>query len=197
MQFYGRVCSKGRDNMINNDNQALKKIDSFFRTALGYYGKEVGLTSNQLFSIDQICDPEKEKSGEYSYTIQYGFPQSGAVMMNFGYSQKTSEFTVDKISVYAPPVGENIMMANFAPQLQAGPVGINVNFGMDMGTQEHTGIHEIEKNPNALKMLDIAIADLSRAQILGDCMVAVPAGSDRIPCCNSTRISNTKGKLGK
>ena len=63
-----------------------------------------------------------------------------------------------------------------------------------MGTQEHSSIQEIEENPNALKMLDIAISDLNQAQVLGECRIAVPEGSDRIPCCNSTHISNEKGK---
>lgn len=179
--------------MVENRN-ASKKIDIFFRTALKYYGKEIGLTSNQIFSIDQICDSDKEQEGEYSYVIQYGFPQSGCISMNFSYSQKSNSFTVDKISVYAPPIGENIIMANFAPQVQEGPIGISVNFGIDMGTQEHSSIQEIEGNPNALKMLDIATSDLNQAQVLGECRIAVPEGSDRIPCCNSTYISKDKGK---
>jgi len=176
------------------NSEASKKINSFFRTALKYYGKKIGLTSNQFFSINQICDSDKEQEGEYRYTIQYGFPQSGCVSMNFGYFQKSNSFTVDKISVYAPPIGENIIMANFAPQLQEGSVGISVNFGMDMGTQEHSNIQEIEGNPNALKMLDIATSDLNQAQVLGECRIAVPEGSDRIPCCNSTHISKDKEK---
>lgn len=180
--------------MAINDNQASQKIERFFRIALNYYGKEIGLTSNQHFSIDQICDSEKAESGEYSYVIQYGFPPSGCVSMGFSYSQKENAFLADKISVFAPPVGENIIMANFAPRFQDGPISISVNCGMDMGTQEHTSMQEIEENPNALKMLDIAIADLSEAQILGECRTAVPAGSERIPCCSCTRIPNTKGK---
>lgn len=180
--------------MANGDNQASKKLDSFFRTSLKYYGKEIGLTSNQHFSIDQISDPDKEQAGEYRYVIQYGFPQSGCVSLHFGYSQESNSFTVNKVSVYAPPVGENIIMANFAPQTQVGEIGISVNFGIDMGTQEHTSLSEIEANPNALKMLDIATLDLSQAQILGECRVAVPEGSERIPCCDCTHISNTKGK---
>lgn len=179
--------------MAENSN-TLKKIDIFFRTALKYCGKEIGLTSNQIFSIDQIRDSDREQEGEYSYAIQYGFPQSGGISMKFDYSQKLNSFSVDKISVYAPPIGENIIMANFAPQLQEGPIGISVNFGIDMGTQEHSTIQEIEGNPNALKMLDIATSDLNQAQILGECKIAVPEGSDRIPCCNSTHISKDKGK---
>lgn len=179
---------------MSTNNEASKKIDSFFRTALKYYGKEIGLTSNQIFSIDQICSSDKVQEGEYKYKIQYGFPQSGCVSMNFSYSQKSNSFIIDKISVYAPPIGENIIMANFAPQLQEGPIGINVNFGIDMGTQEHSSIQKIEENPNALKMLDIATSDLNKAQVLGECRTAVPKGSDRIPCCSSTHISKDKGK---
>lgn len=180
--------------MTSSDSQSYKKIEQFFKTGLKYYGKEVGLISNQHFSIEQIRDLEKNQEGSYNYMMQYGFPQSGCVSMNFSYFQKTNSFTIDKISVYAPPIGENIMMANFAPQFQEGPVGISVSFGMNIGTQKHTSIREIEENPNALKMLDIAISDLNQAQILGECGLAVPADSDRIPCCNSTHISNNKGK---
>ena len=180
--------------MANGDNQVSKKIDSFFRTSLKYFGKEISLNSNQQFSIDQISDTDKEQTGEYRYIIQYGFPQSGGVSMHFSYSQESNSFTINKVSVYAPPVGENIIMANFAPQTQVGEIGINVNFGIDMGTQEYTSMSEIEVNPNALKMLDIATLDLSQAQILGECRAAVPEGSKHIPCCNCTNISNTKGK---
>ncbi len=180
--------------MANGDNQASKKIESFFRTSLKYYGKEIALPSNQHFSIDQISNPNKEQEGDYRYIIQYGFPQSGCVSVNFGYSHKNNSFTVDNISVYAPPVGENIIMANFSPQTQVGEIGISVNFGIDTGTQEHKSLSEIEANPNALRMLDIATSDLSRAQILGECRVAVPEGSERIPCCDCKSIPNTKGK---
>ena len=51
--------------MVENRN-ASKKIDIFFRTALKYYGKEIGLTSNQIFSIDQICDSDIEQEGEFN-----------------------------------------------------------------------------------------------------------------------------------
>ncbi len=180
--------------MANEDSEVSKKIDSFFKTAIRYFGKEVGLISSQHFGIDQICDPEKEKNGEFRYAIQYGFPQSGCVIMNFGYSKAENVFTIDKISVYAPPIGEDLIMANFGPQLQDGLVGINVNFGMDAGTQEHTSISEIERNPNASKMLDLALTDLSQAQILGACSVSVMSGSRRIPCCNSRQIPNVKDK---
>ena len=174
--------------------EATQKINSFFRMAMKYYGKEIVLPSNQHFSIDQVIDEGKDKDGEYNYMIQYGFPQSGCVSMDFGYSQESNSFSINGISVFAPPTGENIIMANFAPQVEAAGVGISVNFGLDIGTQKHSKISEIEENPNALKMLDIAISDLDKAQVLGECRAAVPVGSTRIPCCNSTRFSNEKGK---
>lgn len=172
--------------------EATQKIDSFFRTAMKYYGKQIALPSNQHFSIDQVIG--KEKDGEYNYMIQYGFPQSGCVSMDFGYSKESNSFSINGISVFAPPIGEDIIMANFAPQVEAYGVGISVNLGLDIGTQQHTKISEIEENPNALKMLDIAISDLDKAQVLGECRAAVPVGSTRIPCCDSTRFSNEKGK---
>ena len=174
--------------------EAAQKIDSFFRTAMKYYGKEIALPSNQHFSIDQVIDEEKDKDGEYNYMIQYGFPQSGCVSMDFGYSQESNSFSINGISVFAPPIGEDIIMANFAPQVESGEVGISVNFGLDTGTQKHSKLNEIEENPNALKMLDIAISDLNKAQVLGECREAVPVGSTHIPCCNSTHFPNEKGK---
>ena len=180
--------------MSNGDNQVSKKLKNFFSTSLKYYGKEIALTSNQHFSIDQISDPNKEQYGDYRYIIQYGFPQSGCVSIHFGYSQQNNSFTIDKVSVYAPPAGENIIMANFSPQTQVEEIGISINFGVDTGTQEHTSLSEIEANPNALKMLDIATLYLSKAQILGECKLAVPEGSKHIPCCDCKYIPNTKGK---
>ena len=43
-------------------------------------------------------------------------------------------------------------------------------------------------------MLDIATLDLNEAQILGECRVVVPEGSETIPCCECIHISNTKGE---
>ena len=174
--------------------EARQKIDSFFKTAMKYYGKEIALPSNQHFSIDQIIDEEKYKNGEFNYMIQYGFPQSGCVSMKFGYSQGNNSFSINGISVYSPPKGEDVIMANFAPQVESGGIGISVNLGIDTGTQEYSKLSEIDENPNALKILDIAISDLDKAQVLGECREAVPVGSTRIPCCNSTRFSCEKGK---
>ena len=180
--------------MANGDNKASQKLENFLRTSLKYYGKKIRLNSYQHFSIDQISNPDKEQLGEYRYIIQYGFPQSGAVKIHFDYSQKSNSYTINKVTVYAPPIGENIIMANFAPQSRVGEIDISVNIGIDTGTEKHTNLSEIEANPNALQMLDIATLDLSQAQILGKCTTIVSDGSEIIPCCDCTHISNTKGK---
>lgn len=181
--------------MENNVETVLEKLEDFFRNSLKYYGKEIALESNQSFSIEQIYDLEKQNAGEYRYKIQYGFPQSGCVSMNFGYSEKTKKFTVaaDEVSIYVPPVGEELVMANFSQQLYGGLGSIGINLGADMGTLKYTGIDEIASNPNAVKLLSIATEDLCRAQILGECMLNVSVGSDCIPVCNS-RLNNTKDK---
>lgn len=78
--------------------------------------------------------------------MQYGFPQSGCVSMKFIYSQKEKTCVIEEVSVYTPPSGENIMLANFPLQLQDGTINISINFGMDMGTRKHTGINEFATN---------------------------------------------------
>lgn len=182
--------------MEDNNSQAHEKIRNFFKAVLRCYGSEIGLSSNQYFSIDQICDSEEEQSDELNFVAQYGFPQSGGVTINFKVSKVKEErktITICNVNVYAPPKEKKIMIANFSPEIQTGYVGISANFGLDVGTEEHTSTEEIEANPNALKMLEIATEDLNQAQILGECRLVVQAGSSRIPCCECTHISNNKG----
>lgn len=174
--------------------EAREKIENLFIIAMRYYGKEVGLQSSQHFGIDQIRDSELESEGKYKFMMQYGFPQSGAVCIHFTYAPEESEVALDKVSVYALPEGEQAFVANMAPTYQEGPVSVSLNFGMDLGTIEHTTSAEIDANPNALKMLDVATSDLLKGQILGECMVAVPEGSDTIPCCTSRKIEKDKGR---
>lgn len=106
--------------------------------------------------------------------------------MEFSYLEENNSFSIDKISVYAPTSDKEFIIANFAPQYEVNELSINANFGLDMDTKKHTSSIDIEQNPNALKMLDMAINDLSQAEIIGECREAVPIGSDRIPLCNST-----------
>lgn len=179
--------------MEDKNNQASEKITSFLRKSFGYYGKELTLESNQHFGIDQILNKKKQQ-GEYNYHIQYGFPSSGCISINVSYSKESNSFYIDEIAVYALPADKEMVMATFVPQSQVGEINISASFGLDMGTEEHKSISSIAANPNALKMLDIAINDLSQAQILGECSCIVPIGSDRIPCCNSTNISKVQDK---
>ena len=180
--------------MEAQNTQAKEKIGKLLKIALAYYGKEISLPSTQLFTFDQINDEENSIEGKYNYHIQYGFPQSGCVSMKFSYLEENNSFSINKISVYAPTADKEFVVTNFAPQSDFGAISVSANFGLDMDTKEHTSSVEIEQNPNALKMLDMAINDLSQAEILGECRAEVPIGSDRIPLCNTTNKPLNKGK---
>lgn len=180
--------------MGEQNNKLNDKMTNFFRKAFAFYGKEICLESHQHFGIEQIVDEEKEQQGEYNYHIQYGFPSSGCVSMNVSYSTENNSFLIDKMTVYAPPADKELVTAIFTPQSQIGEVSVSANFGLDIGTEEHKSKDEIINNPNALKMLDIAINDLSKAEILGECRLAVSIESDRIPLCNATNRQLSKGK---
>ena len=180
--------------MEAQNTQTKEKMGKLLKIALSYYGKEISLPSTQLFSFDQINAKENSIEGKYNYQIQYGFPQSGCVIMGFSYFEESNSFSIDKISVHAPTADKEFIVANFAPQSGFGGLSISANFGLDMDTKEHTSSVEIEQNPNALKMLDMAINDLGQAEILGECRVAVPMGSDRIPLCNTIDKPLNKGK---
>lgn len=180
--------------MEAQNTQAKEKMSKLLKIALAYYGKEISLPSTQLFSFDQINDEESSIKGKYNYHIQYGFPQSGCVSMRFSYLEESNSFSISKISVYAPPADKEFVVANFAPQSDFGAISVSANFGLDMDTKKHTSSIEIEQNPNALKMLDMAISDLSQAEVLGECGAVVPIGSDRIPLCITTNKPLNKEK---
>ena len=180
--------------MENKINQTREKITDFLRKSIKYYGKEIALDSNQHFSINQICNDENLQNGIYDYQIQYGFPQSGCITMEFSFNEKSKSFSIDKATVYAPPADKEFIVANFAPQTDFDELSVRANFGLDMDTKKHTSSAEISQNPNALNMLDFAIGDLEKAEVLGECRLAVPAGSERIPLCHSTNKSLNKGK---
>lgn len=180
--------------MENSNNQVSEKITELLKIALRYYGKEIELISAQHFSFDQINEEEKNNNGEYNYHIQYGFPQSGSVNIWFNYSEKNNSIIIDKVNVFAPADGKDFYIANFAPQYQTEEITMSINFGVDMDTQEHTSFEEIEKNPNAIKMLNVALRDLTKAEIVGDCNLDVPIGSKTLPCSNSTTRFRNKGK---
>lgn len=158
----------------------------FLRTSLAFMGKEICLPSNQYFGIEQIVDEEKNTQEIYEYAIQYGFPQSGCISTRISYSKQKKSIEVNEFEVYAQPADEQIMMSNFVPEEKIDEINIKVHFGADIGTIQHSTPDEIDANPNAVKTIKIAINDLSKAEILGECLLDVPVGSDRIPCTSST-----------
>lgn len=162
-----------------------EKIKKLLEIVLSYYGKEIALSSVQHFSFDQIIDEENSIQGKYKYHIQYGFPQSGCVNMIINYRKDVNSFSVDKISVYAPTSDKDFVVTNFIPQFELDNLNVSENFGVDIGTIEHTSSIDIEQNPNAMKMLDMAINDLSQAEVLGKCEQEAPIGSQEIPICIS------------
>lgn len=176
-------------------DNAVNKINRFFKATLNCYNKEVGLYSGQSLLIDQIVDENSEDPSVRYYSVQYGFPQSGCVFLNFRYSDDTGKFTITDVSVFAPADGEEVVTANFVEEaevMEEATVGIKV--GADMQTVERVGLEAIEKSHNALQMLDMAIGDLEKAKILGECFIAVPEGSSRIPCVDSHAISEEIGE---
>lgn len=181
--------------MENINDNVLGKLRAFIIVSLGFCGKMIGLGSNQFFSIEQVCDEHKKSVGEYLYRIQYGFPQSGGVCVNISYSSNDNSIFINDIAVYAVPNSASTVTATVAPELQIEHMeesSIKLNFGIDLGTREYTSLEEIQNNPEALQMIEMAIVDLSRAQVLDDCCVNVPIGSETIPCCISRPISNMR-----
>lgn len=180
--------------MEDKIKQTREKITDFWRKSFKYYGKEIALDSNQYFSIDQIRNDENLQKGIYDYKVQYGFPQSGCISLGFSFKEDDESFSMDKITVYAPPADKEFIVANFAPQADFSGLSVSTNFGLDMETKEHTSCAEISQNPNALNMLDLAIGDLEKAEVLGECRLEVPIESERIPMCHSANKPLNKGK---
>ena len=164
----------------------------FLKTSLTFAGKEVCLPSNQHFNIDQILDENNDEE-VFDYVIQYGYPQSGCVSAHIRYLKRKCAIEVTKFDVYAQPADQQIMMSTFTPEEEIGELTIKASFGMDLGTIKHSTTHEIEDNPNAITTIKMAINDIAKAEVLGECMVAVPNGSDRIPCTISTTKKRSLG----
>ena len=171
-----------------------EKATLFLQKALKLYGKELSIPSNQPFFISEIEDEESKKTGNPKIRVQYGFPQSGSVCVDFNIiiDEKKAEMT--DVVVFTQPSDKDIIMANYAPQSKTGEVTINANFGMNTGTQKYATFKEIDENPNALKLLDIAIEDLDNAIIHGPFNGSIPMNSNSIPCCNTIPYERGKTK---
>lgn len=160
------------------------KVKKFFRIATKYMGKDIAIPSNNTFDINYVVDKQAEMEGIRKYTIQYGFPQSGCVYLSFSVMSEENRIGITSLSVYAPPADQEMIIANYNPEIDAGGLGISFKVGLDNGTIEHESLDEIENNPNAMQMLDIAIEDLSKAEVLGECM-EISSDEDIIPCCST------------
>ena len=161
------------------------KTKEFFKTSMQFFGKEIEVPSGQYFCIDRIIDPD-DLSKIYMQ-IQYGFSQSGCVNMGCELDQKNMAARIKEFTIYAPPEGEDIVMINYTPEVDFWDVGITMDVGLNTGAIKHSTSEEILRNPNAIRMLDTAINDISKAQIIGECKADVVEGSLRIPCCESKR----------
>ena len=162
------------------------RIKGFFISAMSYYGKEVALTSNQYFGIDQLVGNPNDLIGDIQYKIQYGYPQSGCVSMNVNYSQVFGRFRISGVEVYAPPKDMDFVLASAIPETNLEELSINYDFGVPNGSVLHK-LDDIMDNPNAVKMLEYATADLATAEVLGPCHEYADEGSDRVPITTSTR----------
>ena len=171
--------------------EAIQKVNTFFSLSMKCVGKEIAIPSNQNFMIERIVDKGEEDS--YYFHIQYGFPQSGSVILGFLYSLKDHSASLKRISVSTQSADKEFLMANYNPKETIGALGININFGIDTGTEEYNSFEEIEKNPNALKMLDFAIDDLKEAKILGPCRAVDFPGSSHITYCDCVEYTEEMG----
>lgn len=156
-----------------------QKIEKFFRIATKYMGKEIALPSNSFFEISY-------KNGEKdTFKIQYGFPQSGSVSMDFSIGDKID---VSNIKIFAQPPGKSMVTANYAPKggLEEIGLGVSMQVGLGTGTVEYTEKEEINNNPNALQMLDIATSDLEKALVIGKYNGVAPDSSEYFPISGSS-----------
>ena len=169
-----------------------EKIKNFVNASLMYNGKLIAFPSNQVFSITEIIKQKKDNDSKDEgvvYRIQYGFPDSGCVSVKLKIIGKKG--TVFDVEVYAPPADKPMITANFASDANViSELGVHFQTGVDMGTVKHSTEEEIDANPNALQMLDIAISDLNDALIIGDYNVAVEKGSEYYPTSGSTTYPN-------
>ena len=162
---------------------ASEKVERFLKLALQYNGKEIAVPSDQFFCIDQVVDPERVQQGFTPYRVQYGFPKTGAIRVDFSYSDQEDSILIDGVKVVVPSAKVSHDMFTVYPHVERDVFGVHVNVGLDTTNVEHSTLDTIEQNPKAMQFLDTATADLSQAVVLGDCEVFTEEGSEVIPCC--------------
>ena len=133
-----------------------------------YVYKDISLESNAFFEIHQLySDDSVESQDTERFEVQYGYPLSGSVCINFDLNFSEKTLCLTGIEVYTQPEDEEFVMASYASSKQFGEVTIKTRGCLDTGTERYRGSSEIDKNPNALLMIDTAIEDLEKAKVLG------------------------------
>lgn len=173
-------------------DQVTNYINEFLKTSLKLYGKEIGLSSGEFYTFDFINNG-KENEGELQYSIQYGFPQSGCVFLNFSFFKGTNRFTITDVSVYAPSDDKPLESVKASFTDQDGAVSVSINAGLDCDTKENVGVSGISSSHNATDFLKMALDDIASARVLGECFLAVRENSERIPCVDAHKLEEEIG----
>lgn len=171
----------------------MNKIVLFLKTSFQYAGDEISIASGQYFEMDELVEEDAELDFSkkiHRFVIQYGFPQSGCIYVDFQLDTERNHMTISEVSVYAPPVGSEVTMADFRPVSNTDGFIVAAHFGLDCGTVQHSGLQAISENENALKIIDIATEDLKGATIIGDCDHIVSSDNGRFPLCCSLSFPN-------
>lgn len=147
---------------------SLKKAMELLDIIKHYAEKDISLESNTFFEIHQFFETEEQRQNKIvKYEMQYGYPLSGSVILDFEFDGNDKTLCITGLEVYTQPADKEFMMASYSSSKQFGAVTIRESGTLDTGAKKYKGSSEIEKNPNAMLMLDAAIDDLKKARILG------------------------------
>ena len=72
-----------------------QRLEEFFSIAINYFGFEIALPLNQHFSINQFFNDDEEDA-TYSFRIQYGYPQTGCIIMDSTYVLDEDEYYIEE-----------------------------------------------------------------------------------------------------
>jgi len=178
--------------------EAEKKAEQFLRNSLKFLDKEIAIPSNQFFSITELAEERDSLNHKSVFEIQYGFPSSGAVFLRviLDASKEKLHAIITDFTVHTQPANKSLIVANYSSQSSAGlpELGASIKFGFDTNTVEHENYEKIDKNPNALQMIDLAIDDLNNAIVLGECRMCYETKTNHIACCNTVPYSQNKNE---
>lgn len=103
-------------------------------------------------------------------------------------------FSIDEVTVYTQEPNQELTSINFISGSQDGEASVTLRSGLLCNTKQYTN-GDIKTNPNAIKFLELALQDLEKAEILGECRMFVSEGSTIIPCTNSRPKSDDMGTM--